>query len=325
VALITILFKDYIALTFLKNSDYSTFIILLAFSIITISIHSFILSVLNGLKLIKHYVTITIIATILSAIVMIIAVIYYGIIGALYGFAFGQIISFIVSFIVLAGFTSISFSQFRKPFSKINFKDLSQFSIMALISPIFLICATLFVRNYILDTYDERHAGSWEGMWRISAMYLLFITSTLQFYLLPTFSSLKGQDLRLELFKIWKLTLPVILLIILVIYLLKDTVITLILSEDFLLIKTLIGFHLLGDVVKIMSWILGNLIKSKARTKAFIFLQLEWALAFILLTILFVNLYGFIGVSIAYLGAYCIHFCVMLWFSRKIIWPKYFS
>lgn len=324
VALLTILFKDYIALTFLKDKTYSTFIILLAFSIITISLHSFILSVLNGLKQIKQYVVITIIASILSAVVMIFAVIYYGIIGALYAFAIGQIISFIVSFLSILQSNSLSFSQFYEPFNKGRFKDLSQFSLMAFVSPIFLICATLFVRNFILKTYDEQHAGSWEGMWRISAMYLLFITSTLQFYLLPTFSKLKGNDLRSELFKIWKITLPIILVIVSIIYLLRDFLITLILSEDFLLIKTLIGFHLLGDVIRIMTWILGNLIKSKARTKAFIFLQLEWATAFILLSLLFVNLYGFIGVSIAYLGAYCIHFLVMLWFSRKLIWPKYF-
>ena len=325
VAVLTILFKDYIAETFLKNKAYSTFIILLAFSIITISLHSFILSVLNGLKQIKQHVIITIIASILSAIVMIYAVINYGIIGALYAFAIGQIIAFIVSFIGLAKNKNVKFSQFFNPFSKRYFKDLSQFSLMAFISPIFLICATLFVRNFILDTYDKQFAGSWEGMWRISAMYLLFITSTLQFYLLPTFSKLEGPNLRRELFKIWKITLPIILVIVAIIYALKDTVITAILSEEFLLIKTLIGFHLLGDIVRIMTWILGNLIKSKARTKVFIFLQFEWATAFILLTLLFVKLYGFVGVSIAYLGAYCIHFLCMLWFSRQLIWPKRFN
>lgn len=325
VALFTILFRDYIATTFLKDKAYSTFIILLALSIITISLHSFILSTLNGLKRIKQYITITIIASILSAIVMIYSIVNSGITGVLYAFAIGQIIAFIVSFISIANSNSIVFSQFLKPFNKLRFKNLLQFSLMTFVSPIFLICATLFVRNFILETYNEQFAGSWEGMWRISAMYLLFITSTLQFYLLPTFSKLEGSNLRSELLKIWKITLPIILVIVTIIFFLKDIVITLILSKEFLPIKTLIGFHLLGDVVRIMTWVLGNLIKSKARTKVFIFLQFEWASAFILLSLLFVKLYGFVGVSIAYLGAYIIHFMCMLWFSRQLIWPKYFK
>lgn len=322
VAILTLLFKDFLSTKLFKTDAYSNFFIILAFSLITIALHSFILSILNGLKKIKQYVLITSLSSIFTAIISVILVIKFNIEGALYALAFSQIISFILSFLFIKFDPSIAFTQFLLPLKKTYLKSLSKFSIMAIISPLFLVIATLFARNYILKEFDENHAGSWEGMWRISAMYLLFITSTLKFYLLPTFSSLKGEKLKKEVFKIWAFVLPTILLTVLVIYLFKDFLISTLFSEEFQLIGILIGFHLIGDVLKIMTWILGNLIISKAKTKIFIFLQLEWSTAFILFTILFVNIYGFKGISIAYMCAYIIHFIIMNIYFRKLLWLK---
>jgi PST family polysaccharide transporter len=206
------------------------------------------------------------------------------------------------------------------PFKTQSFKKLSQFSIMALVAPICLISATFFVRNFLKTEFDQSHAGSWEGMWRISAMYLLFLTTTFKFYLIPTFSSLSGQELRKEVFKVWKFMLPVIILITLTIYFLRDFMINTLLDEKFFLISVLIGYQLLGDTVRINAWVLGNILISKAKTKAFILFQIEWALVFSLLSYVLVNQFGFVGVAMAYFGAYLIHFILMNIYFRKLLW-----
>ncbi len=322
VAVFTILFKDFLSQYLFKTEAYSSFFIVLAFSLITMAIHSCILSILNGLKKIKQYVLITAISSIATAFITVIFVMQFDIEGALYALAVSQIIAFVISFLFIKFDHSISLSQFFLPIKKQYLKNLSKFSIMALVSPLFVVIATLFARNYVLDSYGENHAGSWEGMWRISAMYLLFITSTLKFYLLPTFSQLEGKALKKEIFKVWKFVLPAVILFVVVIYLLKEFLISTLFSAEFKLIEVLIGFHLIGDVLKIMSWILGNLIISKAKTKVFVFLQFEWSIVFIMLTIIFMNLYGFVGISIAYMCAYCIHFLIMNIYFRKLLWAN---
>ena len=104
---------------------------------------------------------------------------------------------------------------------------------------------------YIYDKFDSNYAGSWEAMWRISAIYLLFLTTTFKFYLVPTFSTLEKNGLKKEVFKIWKTTFPIIVIITLGVYISKDLLVNLLFTDEFVLINSLILFHLLGDIVKI--------------------------------------------------------------------------
>lgn len=322
VFLILLFFNKQISIYLFGDDIYKTFLIILGFSIVSISIQSLFLSILNGLKKVKLYVLINVIATIIGALILVGLIIKYNIEGALYAFAINQFLAFLVTLIIL-----FIYKPFKLPllFTTINiesFKKLSQFSLMALIAPICLISATFFVRNFLKTEFDQNHAGSWEGMWRISAMYLLFLTTTFKFYLIPTFSSLTGSELRNEVFKVWKFMLPVILLITLTIYFLRDFMINTLLDEKFFLISVLIGYQLLGDTIRINSWVLGNILISKAKTKAFIFFQIEWALVFSLLSYILVNQYGYVGVAMAYFGSYLIHFILMNIYFRKLLWAK---
>ena len=96
---------------------------------------------------------------------------------------------------------------------------------MAIAAPICLLSATFIVRYFVYDEFDSNHAGSWEAMWRISAIYLMVLTTTFKFYLVPTFTNLNNDQLKKEVFKIWKTILPVIFLITLGVYFSKDLII----------------------------------------------------------------------------------------------------
>jgi len=322
VFLILLIFNKQISIYLFDDEIYKTYLIILGFSIISVSVQSLFLSILNGLKKVKLYVLINVIATIIGALILVALIIKYNIEGALYAFAINQFLAFLVTLIILFIYKPFKLSLLFAAFKTESFKKLSQFSLMALIAPICLISATFFVRNFLKTEFDLNHAGSWEGMYRISAIYLLFLTTTFKFYLIPTFSSLTGSELRKEVFKVWKFMLPIIILITLTIYFLRDFMINTLLDEKFLLISVLIGYQLLGDTVRINSWVLGNILISKAKTIAFIFFQIEWALVFSLLSYILVNQYGFVGVAMAYFGSYLIHFILMNIYFRKLLWAK---
>ena len=223
----------------------------------------------------------------------------------------------------------LAFSLFLKPF-KLNFlnsvfklqhfKNLSNFSLMAIMAPICLVGATFTVRYYIYDEFDSNHAGSWEAMWRISAIYLLFLTTTFKFYLVPTFTNLENNSLKKEVFKIWKTILPIIVIITLGVYIAKDLIIDILFTSEFNLINSLILFHLLGDIIKINCWVLGNILVAKAKTNHFILFQVEWSIVFVVLSIILANIYGFVGLSIAYFSTYIIHFLLLNIYFRKLLW-----
>ena len=318
-----LIFYNYLTLSISKEmseiNNYS-FKYLLCFSVVSFSIQTFIMSVLNGLKKIKIFILINIIATIISAGVLIFLVINYFTVGAYYALILSPIITLITALIICL---------FLKPF-KLNFlnsvlkikyfKNLSKFSLMAIMAPICLVGATFTVRYYIYDEFDSNHAGSWEAMWRISAIYLLFLTTTFKFYLVPTFTNLENNSLKKEVFKIWKTILPIIVIITLGVYIAKDLIIDILFTSEFNLINSLILFHLLGDIIKINCWVLGNILVAKAKTNHFILFQLEWSIVFVVLSIILANIYGFVGLSMAYFSTYIIHFLLLNIYFRKLLW-----
>lgn len=322
VLILTLVFNKYLSYYLFNDYQYSTFLIVFAFSVVSISIHTFFMSVLNGLGNIKLYVIINIIATLISAIVLITLTLKFKLIGAFYAIAISQFSTFIVSLFLIILIKPFKLKLITHSFKRKKFKKLSQFSLMSIVGTLSLISATLFVRFFLSVELDENYAGAWEGMWRISAIYLLFLTTTFSFYLLPTFSNLNGENLKKEVFKIWLSILPILLLLGALVFLVKDWLIVLLFSEKFLLINSLIVFQLLGDTVKINCWVLGNILISKAKTKVFIFFQIEWALIFSILSYVLVKHYGFSGVAIAYFLTYIIHFILLNLYFRNLLWRK---
>ena len=292
----------------------------LCFSILSFSIQTFIMSVLNGLKKIKIFIFINILATIISGGILIYLVVNYLTIGAYYALILSPIITLITGLIISLFLKPFKLNFLNSVFKLQHFKNLSNFSLMAIIAPLCLISATFIVRYYIYEEFDSNHAGSWEAMWRISAIYLLFLTTTFKFYLVPTFTNLENNSLKKEVFKIWKTTLPIIIIITLGVYISKDLIINILFTSEFNLVSSLILFHLLGDIIKINCWVLGNILVAKAKTNHFVLFQLEWSIIFVFLSIILVNIYGFVGLSIAYFITYIIHFLLLNIYFRKLLW-----
>ena len=292
----------------------------LCFSILSFSIQTFIMSVLNGLKKIKIFIFINILATIISGGVLIYLVVNYLTIGAYYALILSPIITLITGLIISLFLKPFKLNFLNSVFKLQHFKNLSNFSLMAIMAPLCLISTTFIVRYYISEEFDSNHAGSWEAMWRISAIYLLFLTTTFKFYLVPTFTNLENNSLKKEVFKIWKTTLPIIIIITLGVYISKDLIINILFTSEFNLVSSLILFHLLGDIIKINCWVLGNILVAKAKTNHFVLFQLEWSIIFVFLSIILVNIYGFVGLSIAYFITYIIHFLLLNIYFRKLLW-----
>ena len=310
--------SEYLSLDF----ESKFYFLVLSISVISFSIHTLLMSIINGIKRIKLYVTINVVSVVISAIIMITLVLKYSAIGALYALIINQIITLAVTCILFYLYKPFKISLLFSSFDFNYFKKLSSFSIMAITGPTCLIISTFIVRYYISDEFDTNFAGSWEAMWRISAIYLLFLISTFKFYLIPTFSKLNNEDLKEEVFKIWKVVIPIIVIITAGVYLLRDIIITVLLSKEFFLINEIIFFHLLGDIIKINCWVLGNILISKADTKAFVFFQIEWSVIFVILSYFLINAYGFWGVSLAYFITYIIHFSLLNIHLRKLLWVK---
>jgi PST family polysaccharide transporter len=183
------------------------------------------------------------------------------------------------------------------------------YGVMVIVSSIMLPLVQLLIRNYLGNKLSWSDVGIWQGLTKISDAYLVFFTSILSVYYLPKFASLyDGQQIKNEIIKGFKFFIPIHLLIIIGIYLLRDKIILILYSKDFLKIGPILIYQLIGDVFKVGSWLIGYLMWAKKMTKLLISTEIIFGLTYLLLTIFFVQLYGIAGTSIAFMVNYVVYF-----------------
>ena len=140
----------------------------------------------------------------------------------------------------------------------------------------------------------------WEAMSRLSAAYLMFVTATLSVYYLPRLSELKSfSEIKHEIVQGYKLILPVTIIGSVLIYLLRDTLIITLFTKDFLPMRDLFAWQMIGDTLKIGSWILAYVMLSQAMFKVYIVSEIFFSIGFVCLTWILTKAYGLQGVVIA--------------------------
>ena len=136
-------------------------------------------------------------------------------------------------------------------------------------------------------------------------------------YYLPRLSEIHTKDeLRKEIIKGYKLILPVVGALAFLIWLCKVWVVHILFTEEFLPMLPLFKFQLLGDFLKIGSWLLGFIMISKALTKTFIISEILFSCSFVILSFFFMEHYGVIGTTYAFCLNYALYW-IGMWFLMK--------
>ncbi|MCC8142835.1 MAG: hypothetical protein LIO97_02180 [Tannerellaceae bacterium] len=122
-------------------------------------------------------------------------------------------------------------------------------------------------------------AGWWEGMNRISNLYLLVVTTSFSVYYLPKLSELENKrDIKYEIVKAYKVVIPTLLFLFTLVYLLRFIVIRVLYTPEFLPMEELFIWQLVGDLFKVSSWLLAFVMIAKSMTKAFIITEFYFPL-----------------------------------------------
>lgn len=319
--LITIMiFSKDISEKLLGSAEYSSIFIILALTLIFFSFNILLTSILNGQKEIKKLVLINIISSLVSLLITIYMVVNYKLYGALISGIISQAIVFLItlSFVIRSSWFKIS--MFIHDIDKETIKNLSKYSLMALVSAIGVPLTQIYLRDYIGNSLGWDEAGYWQAIWRISETYLMLVTTTLSIYYLPKLSGIKdARELKQEIFYVYKVVMPIVIIMAIIIFIFKGMIIKILFSNEFMPMLNLFLFQLMGDVVKIASWILGFIMVAKAMTKLFVFTEIFFKLTFIAMSILFIQRYGLIGVTVAFFVNYILYYMFLYYSLRGYI------
>jgi PST family polysaccharide transporter len=210
--------------------------------------------------------------------------------------------------------------MFFGKFSKAAAFRLGNFSKMAIVSLIVLPLAQMIVRSYLIDKKGADEAGLWESMNRISNIYLTVITTSLSVYYLPKLAGLKNDtEIRHEVMSVYKVLIPFLLFVSTVLISFKYVIINILFTDKFQGMQDLFYFQLLGDILKMSTWVLGYILVAKAMTKTYIIVEIASVTFFVLLSILFVNMFGTIGATIGYAVAFLCQLLIMMAIFRKLL------
>jgi PST family polysaccharide transporter len=191
---------------------------------------------------------------------------------------------------------------------------------MSVVSGIVAPSLQLFVRTKLLQDYNAHTAGLWQANTRLSDYYLNFVYTVLGIYYLPRLSSLKEKDeikkeIRLGFMRI----LPPVILITVGIWIFREHIIRIFLTGSFIDMLVLLKWQLIGDIVKISSWILGYLMVAKAMKSYFIGTEIIFSISFVFFNFFFINHYGMVGTVYAFALNYFLYLVTLIVLLRKYI------
>jgi len=306
-----------------KTEDYGSVLIWFAVFLIFFNLNALLLAILNGKKEILKLVVANIAGSLFSLAITGLLAVKFGVYGALVALSIYQSLNFIVTLFLSYRSEWFSFSYIWGKIDHEVAKKIAAFAAMALVSAICVPLSQMVIRSYLVHEYSAVYAGYWEAMIRLSAAYLMLVTTTLGVYYLPRLSELTDiQEIKKEVYLGYKFIFPLAVLGGTAVYLLKDWIIPLLFSAEFLPMRELFLWQMVGDALKIGSWILAYLMLSKAMTRLFITTEIIFAFNSIILTYLCTQMTGFEGVSIAHLINYALYWTVIGFFIFKNLEEK---
>lgn len=306
------LFRERLSLIIFNSIDYESIFVWFAVFLLFFNLNTILLAILNGKKAIERLVAANISGSLISLAITALLVIEFGLYGALVALAIYQSIAFFITFFICHQASWFCWKELFGHLDREIARKFASFALMAVVSAVCVPVSQIIIRQYLSYEYGNEYAGYWEAMIRFSGAYLMLVTTTLGVYYLPRLSELKEvNEIKQEIFLAYKYIFPLALLGGATVFILKDWIISTLFSDKFLPMRDLFFWQILGDVVKIGSWIFAYLMLSRAMTKLFVITEVIFSISSILLSIVFLKLIGFDGVSLAHLINYGLYWIVV--------------
>lgn len=320
VGLCMILLHRFLSTLIMLSPEYGYVFIIFGFTVFLYALNMMLTSVLNGYKEFKKYVSVNIVGSLLGLLFTLGFILTLGLRGALISAVTFQSVMFFVTLWMIRKLPWVSWGFFKRHIETDILKKYFRYTVMTLVTAATVPVSQMLLRGYVISEISPIEAGWWEGMNRISNMYLMIITSSFSVYYLPRLSEIQdNKELRSEILRSYKVVVPTLLTGFVLVYLLRYWVVKILFTADFLPMTSLFIWQLLGDFFKICSWLLAFLMIAKSMTRVFVVTEVVFAIIFVVLGFTFMQWNGVIGVTQAYALNYIFYMSCMVLIFRKTL------
>lgn len=314
--------RDLLARELLHDPALSSIFLWLAAGLVFTSLNALLLALLNGKKEVRRYVVCNIAGSLVGLAVTGMLAYRFGLYGTLVALSINQALVFLVTFQQVRGTRWFRIGYLFGKIDRSDLKALGGYIAMAGVTAIATPLSHVAVRDDLAAQFGWSYAGYWDAMWRISTTYLTFVTATLSLYYLPRLSEIRDSaELRREIVGTYRIVVPAVAMISLLIYAFRETIIVMLFTRAFAPMETLFAWQLAGDVVKISSWVLSFVMLGRSMTRLFIVTEIVFALSFWAAAVTMTRQCGFSGVAIAHFFNYALYM-VAMWYLILVRSPE---
>lgn len=313
-------FSGFFSRLLFATSDYGFAVRLFGLLLPFIVLNTFWIAVYNGLQQFRKIVFIQILSSVFTFVLTVSLIYFKQLEGALIATAISDAILLLITFLFVVNNKEYFQFDLQKIISKKYFSVIGRFSAMSLLSAIVVPLTLISIRSLLIDTNSVEKAGIWDAVNRVSGFYMLFFSSGLSLYYMPRLAELKtDSEFINELKNYFKTLVPLFLILVTGIFVFKDFIVNIALTNEFSEVKEIIIWQLLGDLLKVMSLAFGYQILVKTMMKRYFAVEIIFNLAYFGLAYFMIQTESVTGVVKAYFFANCISFLLMLVFFRKLI------
>lgn len=318
-----IIYSEFISYHVLGSSEYKWLIIITSLTLPLAAIGTLITSIFNGLELYRKYLISGALSTVITFFIMLFLILKYNIHGVLIAAGIQGGLTGIVLVAVAINSQWCKLSNFIGKVNKKQLKNISKFFVMTAISAMLFPATILIVRSIITNAVGLQSAGNWQAVWRISEAYLAVITMALSTYYLPKLAKINGyHNIKAEIHYVLKFIFPTIVIMATFVFFCRDLLISILFTKDFSLARELFAVQLIGDVIKITSWLYAYPVLAHGKAKVYIITELSFSLLLVGLTYLFVHRFGVHGANYAFALNYFLYLIFMRIILKKITFDE---
>lgn len=301
-------------LIFPSYNNYAYVIKIFAIVLPFYALNMFSFSIMNGFSKYKILIIINIIGQILSVSVALLLIYQNAIEGALISVVIAESLIFLITLVGIINRRSLV------PLIKVNnvslsfLKRMSSYSLMALFTAVLLPIIAIAIRMHIIESVSHKDAGFWEAITRVSKYYLMLVSSLMALYILPRFSEIDTvKEFRKEVLSFYKTIIPILLIGLLLIYLLRSLIVSLIFTDEFKPVEDLFLWQLLGDFVKVLSTVIAYQFLAKKMFWHYILTEAFLIIILYTTSIYFIDLFDSAkGAVVAHFVSYVMYYGIIL-------------
>ncbi len=304
----------------LGDPGYVSLIRVLAVTQWGMALANYLLAVINGFMDVRRLALIQVAGAALGIVAALILARWLQLYGALLALVVGQLAWLLVGWPVWRRSPYFRRGMLTPRFDREMSRRLASFSLMTIASALLSPLVGIAVRELLAQRFGWQQVGYWQAVGKVSDAYLLFLAAAINVYYLPKLSSIQQREALLrELRGACRVLLPAVVLLALAVYALRDVLTPLLFSADFRAAEALYAPQLLGDVLKIASFVLSYLMLAKAMTRLFVLSELAFSLSYLALVYAFTACVGLVGAMYAFALNYLLYLVFNLLVARHYL------